>query len=51
MCHGLCRFVVKELIKRGFNVAAFARPKSGIGGKSSKQDVEKVKLADYACRF
>ena len=38
----MCRFVVKELIKRGFNVAAFARPKSGIGGKSTQQNVEKV---------
>ena len=36
------RYVVKELIRRGYSVAAFARPKSGIGGKSSQQDVQKV---------
>ena len=32
----------QELIRRGYNVVAFARPKSGIGGKTSQQDVQKV---------
>ncbi|CAA7061899.1 unnamed protein product [Microthlaspi erraticum] len=32
------RFVVKELIKRGFNVIAVAREKSGIRGKNDKQE-------------
>ncbi|XP_047317388.1 divinyl chlorophyllide a 8-vinyl-reductase, chloroplastic [Impatiens glandulifera] len=31
-------FVVKELVKRGFNVIAVAREKSGIRGKFSKED-------------
>lgn len=29
------RFVTKELIKRGYNVVAFSREKSGVGGKKS----------------
>lgn len=37
------KFVVKELVKRGYNVVAFAREKSGIGGKQSTQDVQKVR--------
>ncbi|KAH0781949.1 hypothetical protein KY290_001547 [Solanum tuberosum] len=32
------KFVVKELISRGFNVIAVAREKSGIKGKNSKDD-------------
>uniref|UniRef100_A0A1J3C6Y5 Divinyl chlorophyllide a 8-vinyl-reductase, chloroplastic n=1 Tax=Noccaea caerulescens TaxID=107243 RepID=A0A1J3C6Y5_NOCCA len=32
------RFVVKELIKRGFNVIAVAREKSGIRGKNDKEE-------------
>lgn len=36
------KFVVKELVKRGFNVVAFAREKSGVGGKASKDDAIKV---------
>ncbi|KAK6930117.1 NAD(P)-binding domain [Dillenia turbinata] len=32
------KFVVKELVKRGFNVIAVARERSGIRGKNSKQD-------------
>lgn len=36
------KYVTKELIKRGYNVVAFAREKSGVGGKSSKQQTEKV---------
>lgn len=35
------KFVVKELIKRGYNVVAFAREKSGIGGKASMDDTRK----------
>ncbi len=37
------KFVVKELIKRGFDVVAFAREKSGIGGKASKDDTVKAR--------
>ncbi|PRW56400.1 divinyl chlorophyllide a 8-vinyl- chloroplastic [Chlorella sorokiniana] len=33
------KFVVKELVKRGYNVVAFARERSGIGGKQSAEDV------------
>ncbi len=36
------KFVVKELIKRGYNVVAFSREKSGIGGKASMDDTRKV---------
>lgn len=32
------KFVVKELVNRGFNVIAIARERSGIRGKSSKED-------------
>ena len=35
------KFVVKELVKRGYNVVAFARERSGIGGKQSAEDVKK----------
>jgi len=35
------RFVVKELINRGYNVIAVARERSGVGGKQSAQEVEK----------
>lgn len=35
------KFVVKELIERGYQVVAFAREKSGIGGKSSKDQTAK----------
>ena len=41
------RFVVHELIRRGYDVAAFARPKSGIGGKASQQDVEEVSCPSW----
>jgi glutamate dehydrogenase/leucine dehydrogenase len=37
------KFVVKELIKRGYNVVAFSREKSGIGGKQGMDDVRKVR--------
>lgn len=36
------KFVVKELISRGFNVVAFAREQSGVGGKAKREDTEKV---------
>lgn len=35
------RFVTKELINRGYNVVAFSREKSGVGGKKSMDDVVK----------
>ena len=35
------KFVVKELVDRGYQVVAFAREKSGIGGKLSMEDVQK----------
>lgn len=35
------KFVVKELIRRGYKVTAFARERSGIGGKQSMEDVQK----------
>lgn len=37
------RFVVKELLKRGFRVVAFARESSGIGGRQSRDKV----VADF----
>ncbi len=36
------KFVVKELVKRGYNVVAFAREQAGIKGKMSKEDTVKV---------
>ncbi len=36
------KFVVKELVKRGYDVVAFAREKSGVGGKASMEDTVKV---------
>ncbi|MEW5310564.1 MAG: hypothetical protein WDW38_002350 [Sanguina aurantia] len=35
------KFVVKELIKRGFNVVAFSREAAGIKGKLGKADIQK----------
>lgn len=37
------KFVTKELIRRGYNVVAFAREKSGIKGKASKEDTINVR--------
>ena len=37
------RFVVKELIRRGYNVVAFARERSGVGGRQSQDSV----IADF----
>lgn len=36
------RFVVKELISRGYQVIVFAREKSGVKGKTSKEQAVKV---------
>ena len=36
------KFVVKELVKRGYQVVAFARESSGIGGKASADDTRRV---------
>ena len=33
------RFVVKELISRGYNVVAFARERSGVGGRQNQESV------------
>ena len=38
------KFVVKELVKRGYNVIAFAREKSGVGGKASMEDTKQVRI-------
>ncbi|EFJ44988.1 hypothetical protein VOLCADRAFT_76013 [Volvox carteri f. nagariensis] len=35
------KFVVKELVKRGYNVVAFAREQAGIKGKMNKEDTMK----------
>ncbi|KAJ4882523.1 NAD(P)-binding domain protein [Raphanus sativus] len=35
------RFVVKELVKRGFNVIAVAREKSGVRGKNDKEEFKR----------
>ena len=37
------RFVVKELVDRGYQVIAFARERSGIGGRQSSEEV----MADF----
>jgi len=37
------RYVVKEFIRQGYAVTAFARTRSGVGGKASEQDV----IADF----
>lgn len=44
------KFVVKELLSRGYNVVAFSREKSGIGGKSST-DQTKQELQGADVRF
>lgn len=41
------KFVTKELISRGFNVVAFAREQSGVGGKAKREDTEKVPLTTH----
>ncbi|KAK1858577.1 hypothetical protein I4F81_001178 [Pyropia yezoensis] len=37
------RYVVREFVRRGYAVTAFARPRSGVGGKKSEADV----IADF----
>ena len=37
------RFVVKELVERGYQVVAFARELSGVGGRQSRDEV----IADF----
>ncbi|CAL5337825.1 unnamed protein product [Camellia sinensis] len=40
-------FVVKELVKKGFNVVAIARERSGVGARNSKEDtLEQLKGAN-----
>ena len=36
------KYVVKELVRRGYDVVALAREQSGIGGKASREDVQRV---------
>ncbi|XP_010454119.1 PREDICTED: divinyl chlorophyllide a 8-vinyl-reductase, chloroplastic [Camelina sativa] len=43
------RFVVKELINRGFNVIAVAREKSGIRGKNDKEETLKQLQGANVC--
>ena len=40
------RFVVKELVERGYQVVAFARERSGIAGRQSREQV----VADFRGR-
>lgn len=42
-------FVVKELIKRGFNVTAIARERSGIKGKNSKEETLRMLSGANVC--
>lgn len=44
------KYVVKELVKRGFNVVALARERSGVGGKQTEEDVRR-ELAGADVRF
>ena len=37
------KYVVRELVARGYSVVAFSREKSGIGGKASMEDTHKVR--------
>ena len=43
------KYVTKELIKRGYNVVAFAREKSGVGGKQSTDQTQKVAARLCSC--
>ena len=40
---------VRELIRRGFNVIAFAREKSGIGGAASAEQTKQVCVLVLPC--
>ena len=43
------KFVTKELVKRGYQTVALARPASGIKGKSTPDDIRKARtLQAYA---
>lgn len=42
------KFVTKELVKRGYNTVALARERSGIKGKSSPEDVRRVRRRSIA---
>ncbi len=42
------KYVVKELVSRGYQVTAFTREKSGVGGKSDKKRSQQVS-AVQAC--
>ena len=44
------RFVVKELLQRGYQVVAFARDRSGIGGKQTR-DVVTADFPGAVVRF
>ncbi|KAL4527498.1 hypothetical protein Ndes2526A_g08719 [Nannochloris sp. 'desiccata'] len=44
------KYVVKELVRRGYNVIAFSREKSGVGGKQG-MDAVKKELEGANCRF
>ena len=37
------KFVVRELVKRGYDVVALARERSGVGGKATRDDVQRVR--------
>ncbi|GLJ44969.1 hypothetical protein SUGI_0946610 [Cryptomeria japonica] len=43
------KFVVVELVKRGFNVFAIARERSGIGGKLGKEEIKKELKGAQVC--
>eukprot|EP00252_Welwitschia_mirabilis_P012222 TRINITY_DN27156_c0_g1_i1.p1 TRINITY_DN27156_c0_g1~~TRINITY_DN27156_c0_g1_i1.p1 ORF type:complete len:449 (+),score=82.59 TRINITY_DN27156_c0_g1_i1:108-1454(+) len=43
------KYVVKELVKRGYNVFAVARERSGIGGKLKKEDTLKELIGANVC--
>ena len=37
------KFVVRELVKRRYDVVALARERSGVGGKATRDDVQRVR--------
>ena len=37
------KFVVRELVNRGYDVVALARERSGVGGKATRDDVQRVR--------
>lgn len=43
------KFVAKELIARGYKVVVFAREKSGVGGKASRDQTIKVRGFTHTC--